>query len=120
MIWAPAHGAIAGGHFGKMASAQAFVSNYLTMTYGNEKLRFFVAGRCRGPRIYLRQETTPLIQCVRMAIKASQEGYQRFCKSGMLLENSLEAKRREHNLATTKPTFGARSTNESGNWIIIS
>jgi hypothetical protein len=62
MIWAPAHGAIAGGRFGKMASAQAFVSNYLTMRYGHEKLRFFVAGRCRGPRIYLRQGTTPLIQ----------------------------------------------------------
>ena len=41
---------------------------YIGKTYGNESLRFFLAGRRRDQTIFMRQGTTPLIQCIKAAL----------------------------------------------------
>ena len=41
---------------------------YIGSTYGNESLRFFLAGRRPEQTIFMRQGTTPLIQCIKAAL----------------------------------------------------
>ena len=42
---------------------------YIGSTHGNESLRFFLAGRRPQQIIFMRQGTTPLIQCIRAALE---------------------------------------------------
>ena len=46
---------------------------YIGSTYGNESLRFFLAGRTHQPNIFMRQGTTPLIQCIKAALDSETD-----------------------------------------------
>ena len=122
MIWVPAHGAVTGAQYRNIPSPQRESHNFLSMTYSHERLRFFLAGRCKGIKIYMRQGGTPLMQCVRIALEASREEQKELSISQKSVVSPPAAKGKQSK-ATTRSKLPA-DISKSGavmrNWIVIS
>lgn len=121
MTWVPAHGAITSVRSRIGTPPLHGPCNLLSMTYGNERLRFFLAGRCKGIKVYMRQGSTPLMQCVRMALEASLEE-EKELSTGQQRANTLAAKGEQSKvrIASTVPPDNSKSGITVWNWIVIS
>ncbi|KAF2448329.1 hypothetical protein P171DRAFT_470131 [Karstenula rhodostoma CBS 690.94] len=53
---------------GRIVHKQGTPIRYVSQTYGNEELRFFLAGRRSTQRLFVRQRNTPLVTCIQKAL----------------------------------------------------
>lgn len=121
MTWVPAHGEVTAARFKNAPSPQIRIYNYLSMTYGDERLRFFLAGRCKSIKKYMRQGSTPLMQCVRAALAASLGERRDLPTRQRPVVDSPAAKGEQSNTTTLQlPSGVSKSRILAENWIVIS
>ena len=122
MIWVPAHGCITAARYRTAPSSPVQTHNFLSMTYRNERQRFFLAGRCKSIKIYMRQGGTPLIQCVRVALDAGREEHRKLSINQKSVADPPAAKGEQSKATTTLklPSDITKSEAVVRNWIVIS
>lgn len=54
---------------GKITHRQGVPIRYISQTYGQEELRFFLAGRCLMHRLFIRHGAVPLVTCIQQALQ---------------------------------------------------